>query len=174
MANAFTSWFNLNIMPSIKGGYLHKGKRYDAVFAFWKKMGEFEEELAALPAVTIWAPPLGTLGFTSSHQIQGTVIYLSPLLEMEKMPFVVHTVAHEFAHVALGHHVEGALTNEDFALNHAQRPHEIAANALALKWGFPPKDKDKLAFFHRMAIRYLEGKGGRSHKQILTQLGELE
>jgi hypothetical protein len=40
------------------------------------------------------------------YQTTGTIIYLSPTLEFETQAQVNHTVAHEFAHLALKHYTK--------------------------------------------------------------------
>jgi len=128
-----------SLRPSIRSGHLRPGKRYDAVERFLRKMDW--EILGQLSPITIWAPALTIAGEVLSQGTllsEGALVYLSPCLEFESQRFVDHTVAHEFAHIFLEHHVPG---NKDVALakpelEHDSRPHEIAADNLAAEWGF--------------------------------------
>jgi hypothetical protein len=71
-------------------------------------------------------------------------MYLSPMLELESQAKVNFTVAHEFAHIALGHHLPDNQQMTEQAESHEDRPAERAADALAMSWGFKCKRSQML------------------------------
>src|ERR1700687_4067174 len=66
-------------------------------------------------------------------------VYLSPFLEKKSQREVNYTVAHEFAHVALGHYKPGAMGHPAGAVieRHEDAPTEQDADRLTESWGFP-------------------------------------
>ena len=95
-----------------------------------------EQDLAAV-AVTVFAPANWKFGCCMA--MPPAIIYLAPKLEDLPQAHVDHTVAHEFAHAALGHHLpqEVRSHNEDLPPDYRDLPWEQAADALAASWGFP-------------------------------------
>jgi hypothetical protein len=65
-------------------------------------------------------------------------IYLAPSLERESQAQVDFTVAHEFAHALLRHHLPGndSLSKEELKAAYLNWNSEKAADKLALEWGF--------------------------------------
>jgi hypothetical protein len=141
-----TSWtdFQKQIAVSVEKKLLCEGKRFEAVLNFMEQVDKVDEDiLEKMPAATIWAPTLMTVG-ELLNDLTMPVIYLSPILEFEEQSLVDGTVAEEFAHLYLKHH---ELTDEErrkqAELKYEERPVEMAAIALAQKWGF--KDTRKMS-----------------------------
>ena len=93
-----------------------------------------------LPHLTVHAPPPGIFGEVRPTPGHGLVIYFAPQLERESQKQNDFTVAHEFAHAALGHG-----TAEWFSQSHTgdidngdlcEFPCEYAADELAESWGY--------------------------------------
>jgi len=65
-------------------------------------------------------------------------IYLAPSLERQSQAQVDFTVAHEFAHALLRHHLPGkdGLTTKELRAGYLNWNPEEAVNKLALEWGF--------------------------------------
>lgn len=163
-----TDWFQESVQPSMKDGWLTPGKRLEAVMQVWSKMLRSEEEWElSLPTVTFFAPDLVTVGWAMHRFPTGNVIYLSPTLEMESLPEVMHTVAHELAHVALGHTKHEILAGQ-CAAKWEDRAHEKDADALAAKWGFPHRKKGW--FLHKMIDTYIKDKGSRAREWMRQAL----
>lgn len=123
---------------SSRDGWLLRGKRFDAVMNVWFKIAELTPcILKGLPPITFYTPALGTLGCVHQYSPTGTVMYLSPTLEFESQRRVDFVVAHEFAHIALGHHKPD---NDQVALQSADKSEiasaELQADSLAASWGF--------------------------------------
>jgi len=84
--------------------------------------------LTAMPNFTIFVPSLNVnseLGLVVTPAEGYRCVYLSPFLELYPQSEVDFTVAHEFAHISLGH--KGRKTNKS---------QETAADKLAVSWGF--------------------------------------
>lgn len=66
------------------------------------------------------------------------LLYLSPRLEAKPQNEVDFTVAHEFAHVSLGHQQPGAtrVPPDTVVQSHEDVPSEQDADRLAESWGF--------------------------------------
>jgi hypothetical protein len=164
-----TDWFQESVQPSMKDGWLTPGKRLEAVMQVWSKMVRSGEEWElSLPTATFFAPDLVTVGWAMHRFPNGNVIYLSPTLEMESLPEVMHTVAHELAHVALGHTKHEILAGQ-CAVKWEDRKHEKDADALAAKWGFPRRNKGW--FLHKTIDTYIKDKGSRARRWIAQALG---
>ena len=141
------NWWDNNIQASLKAGALRLGKRFDGVINFYKVMTRWdgddksnEEILVALPKTLIWTPALPHAGQVFRPNMAAgfdAIMYLSPSLEFESQAFINHTVAHEFAHVHLGHHVgEGSIQLAKAGIKHGDQQHEREADALAAEWRF--------------------------------------
>ncbi len=87
----------------------------------------------ALPILLVVAPSQHVLGQVYPEPLCGVVVYLSPQLESMVQEEVDFTVAHEFAHVHLGHRamLENPPTLEDDADN------------LVQAWGFTVPERRK-------------------------------
>jgi hypothetical protein len=152
--NAFT-WFDDSVMASLKSGWLersdfHKNgqsKRFKAVLKVHEKMARSESDpFQTLPTVTFFAPFINHSGEVMRHPFTGVFVYLCPNLEFESQPRVNFVVAHELAHVALGHHHP---ENEQMKLDaetHEDRPAEKAADELAAQWGFAEPKRRRSRF----------------------------
>jgi hypothetical protein len=185
MTNKFT-WYDKNVIASIKAGSIPQGQRLLAVDTWWKAMHAVgkdedmwkEQDLVSMEDVCIWGPALGDLGqaFIPKQEAGIPVVYLSPMLEFESLPEVVHTVAHEFAHIFLKHHrgegsVAEAKAAHEAGKSHKELPHELEADALAAKWGFPVRNKP--FFLHKIIDIFCDDKkiGQRAKFWLRKQLG---
>lgn len=102
-------------------------------------------------------------GSTSyQHALKGVVVYLAPTLELDSQRVVDYTIAHELAHVFLGHHRldNTALQLQLSVPQYEDRPVEIAADALALKWGFQKPEG---------AVRYALYRSGASIEKVTPE-----
>jgi hypothetical protein len=105
--------------------------------------------LRNLPPVRIFTPVRADSGVTLMVESTGqifspavplTLLYLSPFLELYSQAEIEFTVAHEIAHIALGHLWSINSTRESGTFKDAtyeDAPAEIAADKLAESWGFP-------------------------------------
>jgi len=122
---AETSSFGKSIALSIKGGFIRFS--WDKRFAALRRV-ERHVRGVELPSITIYVPHTNASS-VPTRSLQTIFIYLSPDLEKKPQTYVNGVVAHEIAHVVLGHHQErfcGVLTDQM----------EPAADALAEIWGF--------------------------------------
>jgi hypothetical protein len=95
------------------------------------------------PRICFFAPAPGMFGLCtvlmpSAPSGEDAFIYLAPSLERESQAQVDFTVAHEFAHALLRHHLPGndRLTTEELKVGYLNWNSERAADKLALEWGF--------------------------------------
>ena len=100
---------------------------------------------AETPLLSVFAPSPHKRGQLFPFKVSpafGALIYLAPSLEYESQDQVDFTVAHEFAHALLGHHLPG---NNDTSLSleeglkisaHEEAPSEVKADSVAKSWGF--------------------------------------
>jgi hypothetical protein len=163
-------WFETVVFTNSRNhGLLTKGKRMEAIFQFWKKMFHNEGDKAFdLPDVTFLAPPLAYQGWAKKLDAR-QYVYLPATLEFESLARVTHTVAHEIAHVVLGHCREGALDVTAQNQEWEDRPHEIAADALAAEWGFPPVGGK--CFLEKVINEYCgDGLNAKASKWMKAQL----
>ncbi|MFZ1974745.1 MAG: ImmA/IrrE family metallo-endopeptidase [Candidatus Acidiferrales bacterium] len=157
--NSFT-WFENTVNASINEGWMEGDvfgdkvhfKRLDAfshLLAAWHKIeraSDYTEspvDFSVLPRIVVFAPRLQDFGYVAMRQVPpgAAVVYLAPTLELNSQRDVNHTVAHEIAHVVLGHW--GDALKSGVGVTYENRPVEIAANALAAKWGFPLRKRGK-------------------------------
>lgn len=88
-----------------------------------------------LPPVRVFAPGVGCLGEVLSLPCDGEILlYLDPCLEKKTQRAVNYVVAHEFAHVVLGHY--GNFEHVRKPGLHREQPEEVAADALVVSWGY--------------------------------------
>jgi Zn-dependent protease with chaperone function len=92
-----------------------------------------EEIFDELPIVIVLAPAQWKYGQVYPSILNGVVVYLSPTLEKLEQEEVDFTVAHEFAHVHLGHQV---WSNNPPSL-------EDEADKLVESWGFTVPERRK-------------------------------
>ncbi|HWR14164.1 MAG TPA: hypothetical protein VN577_05020 [Terriglobales bacterium] len=122
--------------------------RYKTIQAMQKLCYRVPDDvLDDLPNLTVFAPSTAILGHVMPSGAGNCVfLYLAPSLERKSQAEVDFTVAHEFAHVVLGHYKPGATTlpAECMVSYHGDAPSERAADSLAESWGFPrPRLKAK-------------------------------
>jgi hypothetical protein len=141
-----------SVVTSLRDEWIKPGKRFESVRHIHKKIGW--DILNALPLMTICAPDLNHSGRVYQNTPTGLFVYLSPNLEFESQRTVDFTVAHEIAHVALGHHEPG---NEQMSLDasrHRDRPAELAADALAQSWGFSSTKRSRFGKIVAFWVRH--------------------
>jgi len=93
----------------------------------------------ALPGIRLYAP-CNVLGEVISLPCNGEVLIVLHY-ELESLPqrVVNYVVAHEFAHVVLGHY--GAdFQYADSSLKHNDKPEEVATDRLVASWGYAASD----------------------------------
>jgi hypothetical protein len=98
-----------------------------------------EDVLDRLPPLVVFAPSAAKLGEVIPFGLgDRLLLYLSHGLEGKLQSEVDFTVAHEFAHVSLGHQQPGATTVPPDAVvrSHEDVPSEQDAERLAESWGF--------------------------------------
>lgn len=98
-----------------------------------------DDVLDNLPPLTVFAPSAAPLGRVLPCGPGDSIfVYLSPRLESKSQTEVDFTVAHEFAHIILGHNKPGATTlpSDAVAQSHESTPSEQEADRLAESWGF--------------------------------------
>jgi hypothetical protein len=157
----YKSWLEESFVWSLKNGWFdgtghkHISKRHRALNAVYLKTSRLDPNpLQDFPLVAFFAPNFGVYGSACNRVLENrALVYLAPTLEFETQASVNHTVAHEMAHVLLGHTKtgNGYIENVDYE----KQPIEIAANKLAAEWGFPRRQCGKSALtklvesFHR-------------------------
>jgi IrrE N-terminal-like domain len=98
-----------------------------------------EDVLYSLPPLVVFAPSAAKLGEVKPFGLgERLLLYLSPRLEAKPQSEVDFTVAHEFAHVSLGHQQPGAtrVPPDTVVQSHEDVPSEQDADRLAESWGF--------------------------------------
>jgi hypothetical protein len=99
--------------------------------------------IAALPQIAFIALDLAIKGEILKSRADEVLksdcvkMYLSPILEFESQEYVNHVVAHEFAHIILGHHKNGMLHEYDLGVEYENQPREVAVDQFAVDLGFP-------------------------------------
>ena len=94
------------------------------------------------PRICFFIPAPGLFGSTvlmpSGPNAEDALIYLAPSLERQSQTQVDFTVAHEFAHALLRHHLPAndRLSKKELRGSYLNWKSEAAADKLALKWGF--------------------------------------
>jgi hypothetical protein len=139
-------WFEQAVTGGLDDGWISKTftkKRMDALREVHKKMGKETQE--ALPPLVIFAPSIYDAGQTMRREIPTdfAFVYLSPTLEEELYVDVYFAVAHEFAHVVLGHGRKRQRTDIEVEVD------ENAASDLAVKWGFLRRERKESRFVKR-------------------------
>lgn len=120
-----TGWFNYDRHKTIEAMRKVSKRLPDAV-------------LDELPAFVVFAPSPRLLGELKPFGLGDRLfLYLSPRLEKMSQKEVDFTVAHEFAHIVLGHYKQGiTMTPGAPVKSHEEVPAEIATDKLAESWGF--------------------------------------
>jgi hypothetical protein len=130
-------WYEQAITDGVKQGWIDRPgsrNRLNGLEEVHKRMPK--EMQAALPPLVIFSPRLDAGGLTLRREmpLNSAFVYLSPTLEKEHCVDATWAVAHEFAHVALGHGQYRLRTQEQVDAD------ERAASDLALKWGVPKRN----------------------------------
>jgi hypothetical protein len=157
------NWFDNSVTESLRSGWLDRNefaadwqsKRFKAILRVWEKVSKrFPDEnpFDTMPTITFFAPFLDHAGRVMRTPPMGLVVYLSPSLEFDSQRDVDHVVAHELAHVSLGHHLLDNAQMKEHAEKHEDRPAEKAAEELAAKWGFTKRKRGKSGF-----VKMVEG-----------------
>jgi hypothetical protein len=136
---------------SFRYNYIETGwfdyDRYKTIAAMRKLSERIPEDvLDNLPPLTVFAPSAVLLGHVLPHGTGDSLfVYLSPRLESKSQTEVDFTVAHEFAHVVLGHYMPGATNHPPGVVvqGHGDVPSEKDADRLAESWGFKSAQKRK-------------------------------
>jgi len=173
------TWINECVHTStVRGGIRTFGKRFSAIRAFARKIDDREDggQIFARIRVLIWAPPLMLHGEAISiyHRFRGLgrhLVYLSPLLELEKQNFVNQVVAHEFAHIYLGH-LDGKGVVKTEAMHGAgsltEMRRELEADTIASDWGFHrPKGVGRS---QQLVVEYGDSLGKREREKLLEEV----
>ena len=106
------------------------------------------ESMRQWPRILVFVPPSEVYGcalpLLTQHGDDDAFIYLAPCLEKQTQAQVNSTVAEEFAHAMLRHHVNPILTSEEAKAGYPNYPQEQAAKKQAVEWGFelPPGRKE--------------------------------
>lgn len=96
-----------------------------------------------LPRIVLFAPNPDDYGcciplMPNGSDSDAAFIYLAPSLESQPQAEVNFTVAHEFAHASVRHHLPEAmiLSDEEAKKGYSELKPEVAADKLVAKWGF--------------------------------------
>ncbi len=137
-------WFNFHCQYIETGWFDYD--RHKTIEAMRKLSERIPEEvLDNLPPLVVFAPSKAKLGEMKPYGLgDRLLLYLAPQLESKPQKEVDFTVAHEFAHVVLGHYKLGATAHPSGVTvrRHGDAPSEQEADKLAESWGFkqgPPK-----------------------------------
>jgi hypothetical protein len=107
-------------------------KTCDALMRLARKMPI--KTMKKIPPVRVYAPG-SVLGEVLALPCNGEILlYLDPCLEKMTQCAVNYVVAHEFAHVVLGHY--GNFEHVRKPGLHREQPEEVAADALVVSWGY--------------------------------------
>jgi hypothetical protein len=114
--------------------------RYKTIEAMQKLSKRLPDDVRdSLPPLVVFAPSAAKLGEVKPFGLgDRLLLYLSPRLEAKPQSEVDFTVAHEFAHVSLGHHRPDGTTVPSDAIVHSHEdvPSEQETDRLAESWGF--------------------------------------
>jgi hypothetical protein len=156
VASPYT-WFDDTVIESRKSGHLSRGKRLEAVLQFFKHMNlNTTGVLDNMPVSTIFAPAVGIMGSCGGNHMNKNVIYLSPYMEFESKPEVLHSVAHEFAHLYLRHHENLTV---DLDKTYDEQRHEIEVEELLTVWGIKAPQggkKERRLYIHKVINQWAE------------------
>jgi Zn-dependent peptidase ImmA (M78 family) len=120
-------------------------KTREALNTLFKKVPR--ETIDRLGSLLIYAPS-GIYGCAWEAEEGQKFVFLPECLESAPQADVEHTVAHELAHLALGHSKNGHAQMFEMMPVHDEKPNEWEANKLAASWGFPdPYKKPKYRFW---------------------------
>lgn len=158
-----SDWYEQAITDGVEQGWIDRSasrNRLNGLEEVHKKMPK--EMQAALPPLIIFSPPLVAGGLTLRRKIPPdfAFIYLSPTLEKELCINATWAVAHEFAHVVLGHGYYRLRNQAEVAAD------EKAASDLADAW-VPKYNPENSRFLNLLS------KGEKAMKLELERLQNL-
>ena len=171
------TWWDATVVASINAGWFDAdfvrdkavSKRLKALSNLHTKLWRLDKQIdfGSLPTVVIFAPTVREGGHVRPGILPtgALFMYLAPTLEFDSQPDVDHTVAHEFAHVVLGHCANSKHTVVD-GLPHEQQPRELEADALASEWGFPRR-KRGMSGFAKIFLHFCVG--GAAKPSVLSR-----
>jgi hypothetical protein len=122
----------------IEGGWFDfedRTKTTKAMQLFWERvpvrwLNRLPQAIVFAPSPHKWGESFPWFSPVSTKESLGAFIYLSPELESLSQQKVNSTVAHEFAHIMLGHHDSSATDGDESK--------ESEADLLISKWGYRP------------------------------------
>jgi hypothetical protein len=163
------TWWDEVVLGSLAGAWMSHGThRYRAISRVYEKLREIGFSFEAFPPMVIFAPDFGTAGLTLGRTVPSNLVlvYLSPMLELEPRWDNDFTVAHEFAHVLLDGGKLRLWTAAELALPYRLRPDEVAADDLALQWGFRQRKRGDPSFI-RLLGGQVSAAARAAHKRLL-------
>jgi hypothetical protein len=163
------SWWDEVVWGSLTGAWMsHETHRYRAISRVYERLKEKGFSFESFPPMVIFAPDFETAGLTLGRTVPPNLVlvYLSPMLELEPQWDIDFTVAHEFAHVLLDGGKLRLWTAEEMALPYRSRKEEVAADVLALEWGFRQRKRGQPNFI-RLLGGYVNAAARAAHKRLL-------
>jgi hypothetical protein len=142
-----SDWIEKAIEESAKRGWLDRAGSAKRLNGLDQVRQRRPKELeAALPPLIIFSMSLDCGGATYRRELSldHAFVYLSPTLEKETHLSATWAVAHEMAHVVLGHGTERLRTKAEFDAD------EQAASDLAATWVPKPPDPKNSRFLKLM------------------------
>lgn len=122
----------------------HRFKTYMGLVTLCKRLPKAVRD--SLPPLAVYAPSpltwgelLTTCDLVTALRTKRGLIYLTPELEKRSQAFVDETVAHEFAHVVLGHNSK---TYRAKAKEYGPHWREREADLLIEEWGYTATNTD--------------------------------
>jgi hypothetical protein len=142
-------WYEQAVTGGIEVGWINpEGTklRLRALHTIHEQMDKDSQR--SMPPMIIFAPSFGTGGQTMRRDMptNSVFVYLAPSLEYEWQANVDFIVAHELAHVVLGHGKLRQQKPEEVGLPHELTTDEIAASDLVAKWKIPKVNPEESRF----------------------------
>jgi hypothetical protein len=162
-------WWDEVVWGSLAGTWMsHETHRYRAISNVYDRLKEKGFSFESFPPMIIFAPAFDTMGLTIGRTVPPNLVlvYLSPMLELEPQWDIDFTVAHEFAHVLLDGGKLRLWTAEEMASPYKSRREEVAADALALEWGFRQRRRGDPSFM-RLLGGQVSAAARAAHKRLL-------
>ncbi len=147
-------WFEQAVTGGIEAGWISREntkRRLNALRTAHEKMDP-QSQAKLPPTMVIFAPGIHHGGQNMRREMATDLVfvYLSPILEFDWQVDVDFVVAHELAHVVLGHGNKRQLTPEEVGLPHELTTAEIAASDLVAKWRIPKRNPEESRSFRRI------------------------